>query len=177
MKNDMPKYVLRTIYCECLSIFKKDLIAVNINISSQTLYNISRAEMVANLDEYTSLLAVYYIKASEEKRDDDIIRTIFAYIENNYKNYDFTLSKTAEVFHMSQSNFSHYFTRKAGYSFLQYVNLLKVKSAKELLNNTNMTIINIAKELGYDTDTAFSKMFKKQTSLTPGRYRTQNTIK
>ncbi|WP_455804951.1 helix-turn-helix transcriptional regulator, partial [Clostridium butyricum] len=57
------------------------------------------------------------------------------------------------------------------------INLYKIEKAKQLLENTDMSIINISMSLGYDESGYFSKVFKKVVGVTPSAYRNKNLNK
>ena len=46
-----------------------------------------------------------------------------------------------------------------------------MKRAVELLNTTDLTIMGIAEQLGYETQHYFSTVFKKTVGISPNRYR------
>lgn len=58
-----------------------------------------------------------------------------------------------------------------GMSILQYISLLKMQHAKLLLSSTNLTISEIALQVGYDDYNYFTKKFKKFTGYTPSHFR------
>ena len=62
-----------------------------------------------------------------------------------------------------------------GTPFIEYVNTLKVEKACELLVTTNLSIIDIAMSVGFDDQSYFTKLFKKDTSMTPKQYRSANS--
>ena len=55
----------------------------------------------------------------------------------------------------------------------EYLTMLRVQRAKELLRETNLPLYEIAGRLGYESDLAFTKTFKKHTGTTPTRFRKQ----
>lgn len=72
---------------------------------------------------------------------------------------------------ISSSYFSKLFKRDTGESFSTYLNKLKVKKAKEILDETDDPIINISLNLGYEDCGYFIKVFKKIVGTTPAQYR------
>jgi AraC-type DNA-binding domain-containing proteins len=59
-----------------------------------------------------------------------------------------------------------------GMSPLQYLHHLQVKRAKSLLENTGLSVAEIGRQVGIDNVNYFIRMFRKQTGMTPGQYRT-----
>ena len=78
---------------------------------------------------------------------------------------------TIEHFETSISNISHYFKKNVGVSISQYIDQIKLDKAKELLENSDSKISEIAKMLRYNNSTVFIEMFKKYEGMTPGGYR------
>ncbi|MBI9013735.1 MAG: PocR ligand-binding domain-containing protein [Clostridiales bacterium] len=72
---------------------------------------------------------------------------------------------------ISPSYFSRIFKRELGLTYSSYINKMKVSKAKELLEETNLPIINISLDLGYDDCGYFIKIFKKNYGITPANYR------
>ncbi|RAP24709.1 hypothetical protein DID73_01115 [Candidatus Marinamargulisbacteria bacterium SCGC AG-343-K17] len=66
---------------------------------------------------------------------------------------------------------SRLFKEKTGKNFRSFKLEKKVKLAKELLENTPLKIAEISNRLNYMNPSAFMKMFKSETGLTPSNYR------
>ncbi len=62
------------------------------------------------------------------------------------------------------------FKQYTGLSLTDYLTNVKLEYAKSLLKNTDMTILDVSSKLEF-TASYFSKLFKKQTGVTPGEYR------
>lgn len=97
-------------------------------------------------------------------------------IEANYLN-DLTLADIAKQMHLSEKYFSRYFKRKTGYTFTQYIQMLKINHAKDLMLDTNIPIFRIAMDLKFSDAAYFTKVFYKHEGLTPKQYREQTQIK
>ena len=52
-----------------------------------------------------------------------------------------------------------------------YISDIRVKKAKQMLENPNMKVNAVAEALGYGTATNFTRFFKKMTNMTPQEYR------
>lgn len=100
----------------------------------------------------------------------DDIKKVLNYIDRNIKK-GITLDNAAEYINMSSSYFSKFFKKSTGANFITYVTDRKIEFAKEMLENTNMPVINIAYELSYNETNYFSKAFKKKVGVTPTEYR------
>ena len=56
-------------------------------------------------------------------------------------------------------------------SFVSLVTNMKMKKAIQLLNSTDLAIVEIAEQVGYDTQHYFSTAFKKVMGVSPIKYR------
>lgn len=101
---------------------------------------------------------------------DDDLKKVLNYIDRKVKK-GITLDEAAEYINMSSSYFSKFFKKSTGVNFITYVIDRKIEYAKDMLEKTNMPIINIAYELSYNETNYFSKVFKKKVGISPTEYR------
>lgn len=106
--------------------------------------------------------------AGYKKRD---IVDVLDYIYENYLDDNFSVKSMALHFQTSVSNISHFFKKNMEVTISQYVEQIKLEKAKELLQNSDEKISEIAVHLRYANSTAFIEMFKKYEGITPGMYR------
>ncbi|MDD2413784.1 MAG: response regulator [Eubacteriaceae bacterium] len=98
------------------------------------------------------------------------IEDILNYIDRNcYK--DISLDQVGEYANMSSYYLSKIFKKETGVNFVTYLTNRKIEIAKDMLINTDVPIINIALDLSYHEPNYFSKVFKKNTGLTPTEFR------
>jgi len=95
------------------------------------------------------------------------------YINENY-NRNLTLESVAQHVYISPFYLSHMFKEELGFTFLEYLTKLRIEEAKKLLMEKDMTIIEVASEVGYEDAGYFSKVFKKYTGISPAQYRKNN---
>ncbi|MBD5156593.1 MAG: helix-turn-helix domain-containing protein, partial [Butyrivibrio sp.] len=100
---------------------------------------------------------------------DDRLVAIINYIQNNYQ--DVTLESLAAKFHLSEPYISKFIKDKSGKTFGEHVTYVRMKKAKVLLKNGNMTVENIALAVGYQNVEHFNRQFKKMFDMTPVQYR------
>ena len=98
------------------------------------------------------------------------ISQIVRYININYKK-DLTLQYVADRFFISPFYLSRTFKDVTGFSFVQYVNSLRIKEAKKLLQETSLKVYTIAERVGFGSITHFNRIFKEVTSHSPLYYR------
>ena len=72
---------------------------------------------------------------------------------------------------LSESQFSHLFKQQTGHAPLTYFIHLKMQHACSLLTLTQLSVKEIAQEVGYTDSYYFSRLFKKIIGVAPSRYR------
>ncbi len=92
------------------------------------------------------------------------------FIWGNY-NQDISLKKIAEAVGINPYYLSHLFRKEMGISFLEYLTSVRISIAKKLLKQTNLSIIQICLEVGYQDPSHFAKIFKKKEGIRPMEYR------
>jgi AraC-like DNA-binding protein/ligand-binding sensor protein len=92
------------------------------------------------------------------------------YIEQNYKK-KLTIDEIANSVFLSPSHFSHMFKQEVGSSPINYLNRFRVDKAKEILENSNTSITEIAYSVGFQSLPHFNRIFKDMEKTSPGLYR------
>ncbi|MDD6482367.1 MAG: 2-isopropylmalate synthase [Lachnospiraceae bacterium] len=113
--------------------------------------------------------------AESEEGQDERLTSMLNFIQNNYQ--DVTLESMAAQFHLSEPYISKYIKDKSGKTFGEHVAHIRMKRAKTLLKNGNMTVENIAYAVGYQNVEHFNRTFKKIFDKTPLQYRNESREK
>ena len=100
---------------------------------------------------------------------DNIISTIADYVEKNLPGA--CLEEVADLVYMSPTYVSHYFKRKTGYSFSDYLWTRKMIVAGDMLTDIQYKIYEVGDRLGYKKPANFTRAFKKFYHLSPKEYR------
>ncbi|BCJ93958.1 hypothetical protein acsn021_15270 [Anaerocolumna cellulosilytica] len=98
------------------------------------------------------------------------ISEIVRYINKHYKK-ELSLPYLADKFFVSPYYLSHAFKEVTGFTFVEYVNSVRIKEAKKLLEETNLKVYFIAAKVGYGSITHFGRVFKEITGHAPLYYR------
>ncbi|MDQ0256426.1 YesN/AraC family two-component response regulator [Evansella vedderi] len=117
------------------------------------------------------ILPVFLEKVNlmNENRSGKTIQMVMDYLNENVSETH-TLTSVAEKFDLNASYLSRLFKQSTGKSFLQYLSSLKIRFAKKLLIETNLSVGEIAEKVGY-TERTFGRVFKNLTNSTPTNYR------
>ncbi|WP_423237306.1 AraC family transcriptional regulator [Clostridium puniceum] len=90
---------------------------------------------------------------------------------NEHFTEDIDLKKLAGIEHYNVSYYSEWFKHNMNISPTEYIQNLRVKRAKELLLNTNLTILQISQMIGYEHNSSFTKVFKNSEKISPAEFR------
>lgn len=82
-----------------------------------------------------------------------------------------TIEQLATQIGMSRASFAKRFTEMVGQPMFTYLSQLRMQKAKELLQNTTLSVDDIAFNIGYESARAFTKTFGKYVGTTPKQYR------
>ena len=85
-----------------------------------------------------------------------------------------TVPELASKVAMSRSKFAARFAEVVGRTPLQYVIDWRLQKAASLLRTSTRTLAEIASDVGYESEAAFNKAFKKGMGTPPGEYRTRD---
>lgn len=111
---------------------------------------------------------------SSPSETDSRIYHSLAYIHKNYDR-DLTIEQLAALEHLSVSRFRTLFKARTGLSPMDYLIILRLNHARQLMTQTDLTLREIADAVGYQDQLYFSRIFKKRTGYTPSAYR-QNLL-
>ena len=107
------------------------------------------------------------------------ITKVCEYIDKNLDK-ELSLSDVAELVNMSESAFSHFFKKRTGMSYINYVNNQRIAKACTLLAETTLSAAEICYDCGFNNKSNFIRIFNKKKGMTPIEYRkfiTQMLIK
>ncbi len=105
----------------------------------------------------------------EIKHADAIYRAI-RYVKKHFTR-KITLEEAADQAYLSPAYFSKIFKEEMGCGFASYLNSLRVERSKDFLRNRSIPLIDVAGMVGFEDQSYYTRVFKKMTGLTPGKYR------
>ncbi|MEG0502950.1 MAG: helix-turn-helix transcriptional regulator [Cellulosilyticaceae bacterium] len=77
------------------------------------------------------------------------------------------------MFYISPYYLSRTFKEGTGFNMINYLNYIRVKNAKVLLDGTSRAITDISQEVGFESTTHFDRVFKEIEGISPLKYRKQ----
>lgn len=120
--------------------------------------------------QYLALFLYLLLEASERvefRLTPDIGRSVTYILD--HLNSQIDLAELAQISYLSVSQFKQKFKQQIGISPRQFINMQKIRFAKELLQEGN-TVSQVAAALQFESTSYFIAVFKKYTSCTPGEY-------
>lgn len=107
---------------------------------------------------------------NENPKDSNNLENVISYIHTNYRE-NITVSGLAKECGYSVSHFTRFFKAITGKSPVEYVNRYKIYVACKILQSTDLSILQVALESGFDNVGYFIKTFSKYTGLTPYKFK------
>ena len=118
-----------------------------------------------------------HIASGAERRNQGWLRAIFdsqlgTALSAIHANADtpWTVESLAEAAGMSRSAFAARFKELLGQTPLEYVTEWRMQKAMQLLEQRDKKLVDVARTVGYESDAAFSKAFKRVVGASPGEY-------
>ena len=111
-----------------------------------------------------------YLQENAALHSKKLIEQTCRYMYTDYSK-NIPIAQYAEICNLSESRFSHLFKEHMGTSPARYILNIKIQRAKELLENTDLSVLQISEIIGMQTQNYFSRIFKKHTGISPLRYR------
>ncbi|RXZ81019.1 AraC family transcriptional regulator [Paenibacillaceae bacterium] len=121
---------------------------------------------------------VYGLLRQMDQQQVSIVRPNLAsqlirYMQEHYAE-PLTRESLARTFHYSVPYLSKHFRRETGTSIIDYLIRIRMNRAGALLEQTNLTLQEIAASVGYADVSYFIRMFKKHTEVTPKQFKDES---
>ena len=111
-----------------------------------------------------------FIIENDKSGRNTIEKEMISYIQQNFME-KISLKEFSEQFHLSEKYISRYFKEHFHITISQYVTYLRLKHAKQLLQDTDIPVTEIAMQSGYQNISYFIRSFKKTYEVSPLQYR------
>lgn len=108
-----------------------------------------------------------------EQMDILYLSEVISYIEMNYQ-HNITIADLAQKASMSEITLYRMFKKAFNMSPINYIISVRITFAQEMLNNSTLSISEIAYASGFNDSNYFSKIFKKNKGVSPRQYRKEH---
>lgn len=146
-----------------LTELKQDNLGGRLYIES--LANLLAVQLLRQYSTSQSHLSVYESGLPQRQ-----LQQVLDYIHDHLEQ-DIKLADLAKLLGISQFHFSHLFKQAVGIAPYQYLLGQRIERAKQLLKQTDQSVIEIAFSCGFSSHSHLSKQFRQMTGLTPTAYR------
>ena len=111
-----------------------------------------------------------------EAKHTDVMHKVTAYIKAHYSE-KLSLSDIAEHVYLSKSYLSKIFKEEMHCSLTDYINSIRIEKSKLLMLDPKLSLVEVAAVAGFDNQSYFTKVFRKVTGVSPGKYRETRGVK
>lgn len=119
-------------------------------------------------DESAQPVSIY-----EDRQSSQLLESILTYIRLHYME-KISLRQLALDFYLNPAYLGRLIRKHTGRSFNDYLAVLRVKQAQQLLKNRKLTVMEVAERVGYADHDYFCQVFRQWTGQTPSDYRLQD---
>lgn len=120
--------------------------------------------------DFIELIRYFTEKMILQGEGNDPISKAKTYIHDHYRE-SVSLEDVAEYVELTPTYFTKLFKDQTQQTFIDYVTDYRIEKSKELLRQTNLSLKEIAYEVGYKDPNYYSRVFKKWTNLSPKQFR------
>ena len=111
-----------------------------------------------------------FVIENDKSGRNTIEKEMISYIQQNFME-KISLKEFSEQFHLSEKYISRYFKEHFHITLSQYITHLRLAHAKQLLQDTDTPVTEIAMQSGYQNVSYFIRSFKKTYGVSPLKYR------
>ena len=133
-----------------------------------------KQEKIESVSRIATMLAEHILTKNMLKPNiNKNVEKAVSYINSHIDN-ELSIAVIAREMNISKSVLYRQFNTVLGCTPIKYITEKRIEAAKKLLTSTDNTIEEIAVKSGFSSVAYFCKLFKKQSGMTPTRYRNSN---
>lgn len=128
----------------------------------------SISEIISYL--YTTIVDIFNLENVVDMNSKNKIKMAVQYIEQHYQE-EISVNDLAYKFAINPNYFSTIFKKEKGHTVINYLTDVRISNACRLLTETQASVVDIAKSVGYEDPQYFYRVFRKIIGKTPLEYR------
>jgi len=114
--------------------------------------------------------SLFTIFTGQKQHDDAVVQRAQAYIENNFSG-KISIQYLSSSLNVGRRNFDRRFIKATGNTPVEYLQRVKIETAKRAFETSRKTINEVMYEVGYADVKAFREVFRKYTGISPLEYK------
>jgi transcriptional regulator GlxA family with amidase domain len=114
--------------------------------------------------------STFTIFRGQKQHGDEVVREVQNYIEENLRD-KISIEELSSKFSIGRRNFDRRFIKATGNTPIEYMQRVKIESAKKALETSRKTVNEVMYEVGYSDVKAFREVFRKFTGMSPIEYK------
>jgi AraC-like DNA-binding protein len=126
-------------------------------------------DIIGNSNSFQFLASKTYVKSKFETANNRV-KAIHEFLMKNYQD-EINLQEIAGIVHMAPASACRFFKYSTGLTIFEYLNKIKIDFACKLLLNTELNIVDISYDCGFNNLSHFNKQFRKFIDKTPTQFR------
>lgn len=131
------------------------------------------SEIITCIKQFCEIITTLLEKKNSAKNR-HIIEFVCQFLEENYYQSDLGVEVMADKVQLSSSYLGKLFKAHTQMSFNDYLRNIRLETAKQLLLNTDESVISISEKVGIASSNYFFSLFKKKYGISPSQYREQH---
>lgn len=138
-------------------------------VLNETQYN-AMLRLLATFAEHLATISNSIQPRLSENSEDPVVSRAKKYIKERFQE-KITLDEASQAVNSSTRHFCKVFKQATGITFTDYLARTRVEKAKQLLENPNLRVSEIAFETGFESISQFNRSFKRITGKSPTQFR------
>lgn len=180
-KRNHPEFFIRCILIDTITLIVGAMNSANIDFQKynelyynllylcrNTDYAVSQKEIQEKMQQMIEILSV---QTSDTNLN---ISQIQKFVEDNCLDIDFSVSMAADHFGITTAYMSYLFKKKFHINFSDYIWNIRLSNAKQLLEESDLSIEEISLRVGYENPSSFRRKFKESLGISPSQYRSRS---
>ena len=140
----------------------------------EQLLNAEERELIEQKFNEVLAFVCTKINGQWEVESKSLVKTVQEYVEVNYADSNLNISSIAENMNRNSKYVSKVYKDETGEGILDYINILRIRKAQELLLTKNVSVDQVSVLVGYASTRTFRRSFVKIVGMTPSEYLERN---
>ncbi len=103
--------------------------------------------------------------------DEKLLQEAIQLVERNISNVSFSVEELSKEIGISRGHLYHKLLTITGYSPIEFIRFIRIKRARQLLDESQLSVAEIAFQVGFNNPKLFTKYFKQEFQITPSLYK------